>query len=65
MFPSFSPAGAGSTTATVTVGRCESNNVNEKTNNDQRIGSAERFARFFDGLVSFTRVWGILTAIGE
>lgn len=65
MFPSFNPAGAGSATATVTVARCDSNNVIEKSSNDNRKGDAERFSRLFDRLVWFTRVWGVLTSIGE
>lgn len=65
MFSSFIPPGTDTAAAAITVTRCDSNTMNEKTNNDHQIRSAERFSRFFDGLVSFTRLWGILTAIGE
>lgn len=60
MFSSFNPVIVESAVA---VPNSDANNI-EKPNNDQRKG-AERFFRFYDGLVSFTKVWGILTAIGE
>lgn len=65
MIPSFNPAGAGSTAATVTVTRCDTINGLEKTDIDHRTGGTRRISRIFDGIVSFTKVWGVLTAIGK